>query len=78
MSNAITAFEEALRISQALDDPKTSIILEHLGTVHELQGENAAALEKYEQAKAIYQRVLPMNLPIIDRLIARVRGKMGG
>lgn len=52
------------------------IALEALGVIHEDQGEYAAALEKYQQAKQIYQQAYPAGLPIIEQHIARVRGKL--
>ncbi|MGD9099367.1 MAG: tetratricopeptide repeat protein, partial [Anaerolineae bacterium] len=78
MREAIAAFSEALEIYQRLGSPKMGIALEMLGFVHEQQGEYAAALEKYRQARVIYQQAIPANLPIIERLIARVQEKMGG
>jgi hypothetical protein len=54
------------------------ISVESLGAIHEMQGEYAAALEKYEEAKKIFQRMYPDGLPMIEQDIARVRGKMGG
>jgi len=77
MREAIAAFNEALEIYQRQGNPKIGQILEFLGVVHERQGEYAAALEKYEQARLIYQQAMPTNLPIIEKHIARVRGKMG-
>jgi len=75
-ARAIAAFNEALEIHQRLGSPKMGIALEHLGIVHEMQGEHVAALEKYEQARHIYQQAWPAGLPIIEKSIARVREKM--
>ena len=74
LSNLVTHLE----IDQRLGDPKVGIDLEMLGTVHERQGEYMAALEKYEQAKLIYQKAIPTSLPIIEAHIVRVRGKLAG
>jgi tetratricopeptide (TPR) repeat protein len=78
MREAIDAFNEALEIHRRLGSPNMGIALEHLGIVHEMQGEYAAALEKYQQARLICQQAYPAGLPIIEQSIARVRGKMGG
>lgn len=78
MREAIVAFNESLEIYRRQGNPKMGLSLEFLGTVHETQGEYGAALEKYQQARLIYQQALPANLPIIEQLIARVREKMGG
>jgi tetratricopeptide (TPR) repeat protein len=84
MREAIAAFTECVEIHQRLDDPKLGIDLEMLGTVHEIQGEHAAALEKYEQALSIFQQVgMAPEVKLAQQDIARVRaaqarGKMGG
>ena len=78
MREAIAAFNEALEIYRRLGDPKMGISLSMLGEIHERQGEYPAALEKYQQARLIYQQAMPTNLPIIEQKIARVREKMGG
>jgi tetratricopeptide (TPR) repeat protein len=78
MREAIAAFNECLDIHQRRGDPKMGIDLSMLGEIHERQGEYAAALEKYQQARHIYQQAMPTNLPIIERKIARVRQKLGG
>jgi len=78
MREAIAAFTEALGIFQRQGSSKMGISLSMLGEIHERQGEYAAALEKYQQARLIYQQAMPTNLPIIERKIARVREKMGG
>ncbi len=78
MREAITAFNEALEIYQRHGDPKMGQILEFMGTVHERQGEYAAALEKYQQALGIFQQVgMAREVQLAQRDIARVRGKMG-
>ncbi len=78
MREAIAAFTEALGIFQRQGSSKMGISLSMLGEIHERQGEYTAALEKYQQARLIYQQAMPVNLPIIERKIARVREKMGG
>ena len=77
MREAIAAFNETLEIHQRQGNPKMGLVLEFLGAVHERQGEYAAAMEKYEQARLIYQQAIPTSLPIIEKHIARVQGKMG-
>jgi len=77
MAEAITAFNQALEIDRRQENPKMGISLSMLGEIHERQGEYPAALEKYQQAKLIFQQAIPANLPTIERHIARVRGKMG-
>jgi hypothetical protein len=42
------------------------IDLENLGSVHELQGEYAAALEKYEQARQLYVQYWPPGLQYLN------------
>jgi tetratricopeptide (TPR) repeat protein len=75
---AIAAFNEALEIYQRLGDPKMGANLENLGIVHEMQGEYAAALEKYQQALSIFQQVgMAREASIAQEDIARARGKMG-
>ncbi len=66
MPDAIAAFNEALKIHQRLGDPKMGITLELLGIVHEMQGEFAAALEKYEQARQIYQQAMPTGTGSVE------------
>jgi tetratricopeptide (TPR) repeat protein len=80
MAEAIAAFTECLDIDRRLNNPaKIGIDLEFLGSVHERQGQYAAALEKYEQALVIFRQSgpPPEGFDIIERDIARVRGKMG-
>lgn len=78
MREAILCFNEALEIDQQLGDPKMGIDLWTLGTVHEQQGEDAAALEKYQQALSIFQQAGMANeASTTQQDIARVRGKMG-
>ncbi|MGH2594076.1 MAG: hypothetical protein ACRDGG_11245, partial [Anaerolineae bacterium] len=65
-------------IHQRHGDPKIGIDLEMLGAIHERQGEYAAALEKYQQAKNIFRQAgMTPDKDRMDRHIARVRGKMG-
>ncbi|MFQ5611474.1 MAG: tetratricopeptide repeat protein [Anaerolineae bacterium] len=79
MGQAIAAFNEALEIDQRLGRPaQVGIDLEFLGSVHERQGHNAAALEKYRQALALFKQYAPPQyVADTERNIARVRGKMG-
>ena len=71
MREAIAAFTEALEIcTSGSDNPaKVGIDLEFLGSVHERQGQYAAALEKYQQALELYAQV---------RLAARCRPSWSG
>ncbi len=79
MRKAIAAFKECLEIHRRHGDPKMGIDLEMLGTIHERQGEHAAALEKYQQALRIFQQVGMANeARITQQDIARVREKLGG
>jgi tetratricopeptide (TPR) repeat protein len=79
MREAIAAFTKALEIDQRLGRPaKVGLRLEFLGTVHEDQGQYAAALEKYQQALELARKFSsPQEQAIVERHIARVRGKMG-
>ena len=79
MREAIEAFNEALEIDQRLQQPaQVGIDLEFLGSVHERQGQFAAALEKYQQALELARKYMsPQEQAIVERDIARVRGKMG-
>jgi tetratricopeptide (TPR) repeat protein len=78
MREAIAAFNEAMEIYQRQGNPKMGFALESLGSVHERQGEYAAALEKYEQAQHIFAQVgMKPDAEDMGRHIARVRGKMG-
>jgi hypothetical protein len=68
-----------LEIHRRHGDPKMGIDLEMLGTVHERQGEYAAALEKYQQALHIFQQVGMIDyVRQAEQSIARVREKLGG
>ena len=80
MAETIAAFTECLDVHRRLNNPaKMGIDLENLGSVHELQGEYAAALEKYEQARQLYVQYWPPGLQYsIEQRIARVRTKMAG
>jgi tetratricopeptide (TPR) repeat protein len=79
LREAIAAFSECLEIHQRHNDPKMGIDLSMLGEIHEQQGEYPAALEKYQQARHIFQQVGMANeVRIAQQYIARVRGKMGG
>ena len=56
MNEAINAFNEALAIYRKIGDPvKSAIAIEFLGSVHERQGQYAAALAKYQEALALQQ-----------------------
>jgi tetratricopeptide (TPR) repeat protein len=78
MHEAISAFNEALEICQRQGNPKMAAVLTFLGSIHEKQGEYAAALEKYQQALAIDEQFgSPRDVEIDHKDIARVRGKMG-
>ena len=78
MREAIAAFTEVLEISQRLDNPvKVGIALEMLGTIHERQGQPEAALEKYEQALALWKYSSPQNVAI-DAAAHRTRAGEDG
>jgi tetratricopeptide (TPR) repeat protein len=80
MREAIAAFTECAEIYRRTNNPvKQGIILEFLGSVHELQGQYADALEKYEQALALLERAGAVREAENNRRhIARVRAKLGG
>jgi len=77
---AIAAIAEGLEIRQRLGlVTEVGISLEHLGTLHEVQGEHAAALEKYQQALELFkQYASPQYVADTERNIARVQAKMRG
>ncbi len=79
MREAIAAFTECAGIYRDTNNPtKLGITLEFLGSVHERQDQYAAALEKYQQALNILERVgAAPEAENNRRHIARVRGKMG-
>ncbi|MBK8990026.1 MAG: tetratricopeptide repeat protein [Chloroflexi bacterium] len=79
MEEAIAAFNEALTIQKPLGQPvKIAITIEHLGIIHELQGQYAAALAKYREALALKQQYSsPQQIAIEENHIRRVLGKMG-
>ena len=78
LGEAVDAFNEAFEIYQRLGNPqKIGITLRMLGEIHERQEQYSAALEKYEQALALYRQYYPPYVPIAERAIARVRSKMG-
>jgi tetratricopeptide (TPR) repeat protein len=79
MWEAIAAFTEFAETHRRLGNPvKVGIGLEFLGAVHERQGQYPAALEKYEQALALYRQYAPPEIDRCKRNIALLRGKMGG
>ena len=80
MTEAIAAITEALDTFTRLGDPiKQGIALEFLGTVHEIQRQYAAALEKYRQALVLMQQYgSPRNVSIVENHITRVQTKMRG
>jgi len=54
---AIAAITEGLQIRQRLGlAARVGISLEYLGHIHELQGQYAAALEKYQQALELFKQ----------------------
>jgi tetratricopeptide (TPR) repeat protein len=79
MREAIAAFTDYMETQRRLSNPtKLGIGLEWLGIVHERQGQYPAALEKYEEALALFRQYTPHDTGITERNIAGVRGKMGG
>ena len=81
MNEAIIAFNEALAIDRRkIGDPvKVAIGLEFLGSVHERQGQYAAALAKYQEALALLQQYSsPQEVAIAQNDIARVQAKLAG
>ena len=80
IGDAISAFNEALDIHQRLGNPaKVGITLEHLGLVHERQGQYAAALEKFRQALRLTQQYgSRQDVAIMEQDIARVQAKLQG
>jgi ATP/maltotriose-dependent transcriptional regulator MalT len=53
--------------------------LELLGSVHERQGQYAAALEKYQQAlELLRQYGSPQQQAVVENDIARVQAKLRG
>lgn len=79
MNDAIAAFNEVLAIFQRTNNPaKMGGALELLGSVHGRQGHFAAALEKYEQAVALYKQYAPAEVERCQRNIDIIRGKVGG
>jgi tetratricopeptide (TPR) repeat protein len=71
---AVAAFNEYVETQQRLSNPtKMGIGLEWLGTVHEMQGQVRAALEKYRQALALLQRYgSSQHSSIVQQDIARI------
>ena len=70
---AVAAFNEHIETQRRLENPtKLGIGLEWMGSVHERQGEYRAALEKYRQALALFQKYTPHDTGITERNIARV------
>ena len=56
-----------------------AISLEFLGSVHERQGQYAAALAKYREALALLQQYSsPQDIAILQNDIARVQAKLAG
>ena len=79
MNEAITAFNEALATYRKTNNPKMALSLEFLGSVHEWQGQYAAALSKYREALALKQKYAsPQGIAITENNIARVQAKLGG
>lgn len=79
MWEAIAAFTEFTETHRQLGNPvKVGFGLEFLGTIHERQGQYTAALEKYEQALALFQQHAPPQVERCRLNIALVRAKMGG
>jgi len=78
LREAVTAFNEALDIYRRQGNPiKAAMIIDFLGSVHEMQGEYPAALAKYQEALALMQQYSsPQNVAITENDIARVRAKM--
>ena len=76
---AIEFINEGLEIRERLGlKAKIGISLEFLGSVHERQGQLAAALEKYGQALELFKRYShAADVADTERHIARVRGKLG-
>jgi len=70
-----TALTEALEIYQQIGSAKIGSTLEALGALYEQQGAFALAREKYDQARAFYQKTQPANVPAAEEHLARVREK---
>ena len=79
MDEAIAAFNEALATYRKLGGPvNTGIAIDMLGTVHERQGQYAAALAKYREALVLFQKYTPHDVAITENNVARVQAKMEG
>jgi tetratricopeptide (TPR) repeat protein len=79
MRAAIAAFTNVLEIDQRLGRPgQVGVALVLLGSVHERQGQYAAALEKYQQALGLFQQYAPPEVERCKRIIARVQAKLRG
>ena len=79
MREAIDALQKGAEIYQQQSNAaKLGISMEYLGRVHERQGQYAAALEKYQQALELARKYMsPQEQAVLERDIARVRGKLG-
>jgi tetratricopeptide (TPR) repeat protein len=79
MQEATRCFSEALEIYRQLGSPQMGVEVALLGTIHEMQGEYAAALEKYQQALNIFQQAgMRPDAEGAQQDIARVRGMRRG
>jgi tetratricopeptide (TPR) repeat protein len=80
MHEAIAAFTEVLDIFTRMENPeKVGITLDMLGHMHELQGQYAAALEKYQQALELARQFSsPKDVAIVEGHVARVQAKLRG
>ena len=77
MREATRCFGEALEIERQLGSPKMGIELALLGSIHEIQGEYATALEKYQQVLSIFQQAgMRPDAERAQRDIARMQEKM--